>query len=350
MARRARGPWVVWVLPVLASMAAASPARAQGTGGDAVAAKVFEEARQLFEKKQYDLACPRFLQALDLDPTKAGVIHALAECYAEAGKVASAVARYGAYVRAVEQLPPDARAKHDDRVKRAKEQLAALTPAVPEVTLVLPATAPPATRVALDGSALEAGSVGAPLPVDPGDHVVTVTTPTGPEKQQPFKVERGEKKRLELDVGAASASPPAPTPVAPTPMPEAPPESEGMSGRRIGAFTALGVGGAGIIVGAVTGIMVLSRAGGIKDACSSPAGEAIACKTEGDVQHAMATQTLGTVSTVTFIVGGAAAALGAVLLFTEPKKTDTAGAGRFIAVGPTALGPGGAMIGAHGAF
>jgi hypothetical protein len=92
-------------------------------------------------------------------------------------------------------------------------------------------------------------------------------------------------------------------------------------------------------------------------------------------------ETLGIVSTIAFPIGLGALGVGLGLLFTEPKKTDTqpkktdapvtlddpygglkprvvgemkktedAGARRWIAVGPMGLGPEGAMFGARGVW
>src|SRR5688572_11567771 len=85
---------LILVLPV---MATAAPAWAQVTAqsNEAKAVELFEEAITLLGQKQYEAACPKFLQSYELDRAKPGSLYALAECYAEAGKVASAVGRYG---------------------------------------------------------------------------------------------------------------------------------------------------------------------------------------------------------------------------------------------------------------
>jgi hypothetical protein len=362
MALRARVRGVCLALPVLVSLASlasltvAAPSWAQGAGGQGEkAVELFTEAKQLMEKQQYDLACPKFLQSYELDPTKAGVLYALAECYVEAGKVASASARYAEYVRAAAALPPDVRAKHDERVQRAKAQQATLAPQVPELTLVLAASMPSGTRVTLDGQELSAAALGAPRPVDPGDHQVITRTPDGIEKQHPLKIAKGEKKRMELDAASSGS---AATDISTGTPPTGPgqgdqpaPSGEGMSTMRIGALAGFGLGAVGLVVGGITGGIVLGSKSAIQEACPTTLDNGTTpCRSQADVDKAQGAQTLGTVSSIAFIVGAVGAGAGLTLFLLEPKKTSNAATQGWIAVGPTSLGPGGVMMGASGAW
>ncbi len=112
-------------------------------------------------------------------------------------------------------------------------------------------------------------------------------------------------------------------------------------------ITALSVGGAGLIVGAVTGGMFLSQYNSLKARC--PANECA----PSDQSTAQSVQSLGTVSTVAFVVGGVGVASGAVLWFLQrdshpsprsPEGAPAQGASAF-SVGLT---PGGVV--ARGSF
>ena len=88
-------------------------------------------------------------------------------------------------------------------------------------------------------------------------------------------------------------------------------------------FIGIGVGGAGLLVGVITGIIA---SGKHSDLSSSPcatkpcsSNDATTFNSDLDSYHS-----IGTISTVAFIVGGVAAAAGVVLIVTAPKKQNTA--------------------------
>jgi len=104
-------------------------------------------------------------------------------------------------------------------------------------------------------------------------------------------------------------------------------------------WVAFGVGGAGLLIGGITGALSFGKVGELEDEC--PDGR---CAPE---QQSLIDEagTLGNVSTVGFIVGGVGVAAGVVLLLWRPgadepgASTESAGPVRITPwVGPTALG------------
>ncbi len=82
-------------------------------------------------------------------------------------------------------------------------------------------------------------------------------------------------------------------------------------------WVALGVGGAGLIAGGITGILALSAHSDLASKCGSapcPPSEQSAV----DSYNA-----LGTVSTVGFVVGGVGVAASVVLLLLKPNLVST---------------------------
>jgi hypothetical protein len=324
------------VVTLLAGSSGPARAQEEASPGDAE----FNEALRAYKQEQYDVACPRFLRSYELDPTQIGVLHALAECYAKAGKVASAVARFRAYSQAVAALPADAKPRHRQRIERSEAQIAALAPDVPAVTILVRGPGAPKARVLLDDKELREPSLREPQPVDPGAHRVSVTSADGVTAERAFTIALGEKTSIELEVQAKSAVPAA------SPRPDS-----GMSGRRVGAITALGVGAAGFIVMGITGGVVLGNKTTVHNTCPADAsGARGVCRTEADLNHANAMFTLGTISTASLGVGVAATALGTVLLLTEPKRTKSAGGPSWVALGPMRIDREAVLIGATGAF
>jgi hypothetical protein len=331
-------------LPLLATLLSA-PASAQNV---AAADALFQKGMEEMEKKNYKVACPSLRESYKLDPVP-GALHALASCHMEAGEIASAVVRFDEYLRVVETLPPTQKAKHAVRAKEAKEQRAALAPQVPELTLVLPAQAPPGTRVIQDSVELSAVAMGMGLPIDPGEHVVTTQAPGGPVKEHRFTIEKGEKRRLELTMAEAPDErekgvepPPAPpAPVGkeppsseppPEPLPPPPPPRS-----KVPAYVTLGAAGASAIMGTIFGVQKLNLKSEFEAAPRPELGDAINRASDiADVSFAM-----------TAILGVA----GAVLLFgndateepTQAAQVKKSGAPRvFVAphVGPS----GGEMV------
>jgi hypothetical protein len=92
---------------------------------------------------------------------------------------------------------------------------------------------------------------------------------------------------------------------------------------RVPAYVALGVGGAGLAVGAVTGVMALNGAQTVRQEC--PAHQ---CTSPGGIDDASRTRTLSVVSTVGFGVGAVGAVIGTYLLLRAPSTTVSPGIGQ----------------------
>jgi hypothetical protein len=86
--------------------------------------------------------------------------------------------------------------------------------------------------------------------------------------------------------------------------------SASTSPNRVPAFIALGVGGAGIIVGSVAGIMALGAKSTLDNSCKNKTCPA---SSQPDIDSL---NTRATISTVGFIVGAVGVAVGAVLFAT----------------------------------
>jgi len=120
---------------------------------------------------------------------------------------------------------------------------------------------------------------------------------------------------------------------------EASPGNRPFSVWQAGGYGAIGAGGAGLVLGAITGVMVLGRKGAVDEGCidGSRDGEfARECNDEA-FQAGKSAQALGTLSTVAFGVGAVGLAAGAGLLLLEPSEPERKAARRWVAIGPTSL-------------
>jgi hypothetical protein len=209
-----------------------------------------------------------------------------------------------------------------------------------------------AVKVTVDGKPLADRLTGAPLQVDPGEHVFGFEAAGQPPVTQTFLIKESEKDRQErivLTAGSASGAPSAASSGASGSngaLASNPPESGGGMGtmKMLGLVSA-GIGVAGIAVGSVFGLMTSAEANQQKSDCSTGVGK---CPNYAAAlsDHSKAT-TDGAVSTAAFIAGGALLALGAVLFFTgghaEPAPTTG------VVVVPT-VGPGSAGMSLKGEF
>jgi hypothetical protein len=184
-------------------------------------------------------------------------------------------------------------------------------------------------NVSVDGHPLLDRLEGKSVPVDLGEHVVTFSPQGRPAVTQKLVFREGEKSRhVRVVVDNAPGAPAAAGAVAATepateqaagspaePVEPAPPAASGSSGssQRTVGYLVGGVGLAGLAVGGIFGYLTISAKDRQTDNCASEAK----CPDYGaaSAAHQDAT-TYGTISTVAFIVGGAATATGLVLVLT----------------------------------
>jgi hypothetical protein len=307
----------------LAGVAHAGVARADDGGA---AQALFDKAVADLDAGRVDAACPGFAESQRLDP-RAGTLFALADCEAAQGKIASALGHYHEYIGWVSRLGGDQQARHAERIGLARAQVEALQGKVPTLVLALSPSAPAGMIVERDGVVLQGAALDVALPIDPGDHVVVARAPGIPEERTTVNIAVGDAKRIELPFRPAAPPPTAPpaaiaekTAVVAQPEPEPVASDDGGTTQRTLGYVASGVGLVGLVVGAVTGALVIERKGTVDDECTGHV-----CSKAGK-QAADSGQTLAAVSTIAFGVGVAGAVTGVTLILTAPSDATRAGA------------------------
>ena len=284
-------------------------------------------------KKRFSEACPKFEASQQLDPGL-GTLLNLADCYEKQGKLASAWAEYR------EALPLARASGSKLRQDLATERAAALESRLSTMTIRIMGGGQDSTalEVRRDGVPVQPAELGSAIPVDPGEHTVEASAPGKQKWSSRYQVSADATKlAVEVPTLASEASPEA------TPKPAAPASGErGATAHTASARSgstqrtvAVVVGAAGVVglgLGTVFGLQAKSTWADAKSHCPSyPYG----CDTEGVDLHA-SSNSKAAVSTVAFIAGGAALAVGAVLWFTAGSARQES-----IAVG---VGPGAAFI------
>jgi hypothetical protein len=182
--------------------------------------------------------------------------------------------------------------------------------------------APEGTHVAVDGVAVPPEALSVPYKVNPGHHTVTATATSGSAHEDVDLAERAVKM-VTLDLPALPAN-------ATEPVAEAPPPEPRSGTRKVLMLGGFGLAGAGLAVGAITGVMSLSSTSAAKGQCIDTRCPRSA---QADIDKA---NTTATISTIAFIAAGAGLALGVTGLVLGDGKPSSASAR--VWVGPTSAG------------
>ncbi len=157
--------------------------------------------------------------------------------------------------------------------------------------------------VSVDGVDLPEGALLVPYKVDPGHHVVVAKAGAATGRTETDVAEH-EVKEVSVTLQAPSPEPaaePAPAPPPAAAEPESTPSHHGFGPV---AWAGFGVAVVGLGVGAVTGVMTLNEKSSIASQCN---GTRCPPSTYGKIDSV---NTLASVSTISFVVGGAGAAVG----------------------------------------
>jgi hypothetical protein len=277
----------VILFALLTTVASALPATAQSERAAAVA--LFDEGRAALQRGDLDVACSKFGESNRLDPA-IGTEFNLANCEEQRGRLSTAWVLFRGVA---------ARMKAEDpRLPTANERVKALEGRVPRVIFVGDSGTPVGTRVRVDDLELAAQSFGSPIPVDPGPHRVIVRAPGSPPRSRAFTIDAGETLTVPLSIvdhaaeKSAQARAKADNPV------RADDRIMGMK-RSTALVTSGAVSIAGLLVGAVAGIVGLDAQSTGNDGCSA---KTKTCTQEGYNANQRA-KTLAVVSSIGFVVG-----------------------------------------------
>ncbi len=240
------------------------------------------------------------------------ILGRLGECQVNVGQVVLGTENLNRVVR--EQLAANAPKAFRDAQERAKGVLNTALPKIAHLTVrVDPADARP--QVTVGGAAIPPALIGVERPTDPGTHEVVISAPGYLEQKTSVTLAEGGSQeiavKLEKDPAAAVAAtpPPATTPPPVITGPTPPPADTDPKKSNTLAYVALGVGGAGLVVGGVTGFLALGKKSDLKGCVDTKCPSSQQDTLDG-------AKSMATVSTVGFAVGFVGVGLGVVLLLT----------------------------------
>jgi hypothetical protein len=287
MAMRKAHKRLGWVL-VTAMLSAPLSAFAQSDEQRAAARELATAGLDAFKGGHYDQALDNFTKAESLFHALPHLLY-IARSRAKLGQYVSARETYMKITKEV--LPSNAPQAARDAQSSASSEMSEIEPKIGHVTInVLGKEQATNLAVTVDGAPVSAVLIGAPMPIDPGEHTIEGVA-TGLRGKASVSVAPGQRQDVTLSLAPdASAVPPAAVPAAaataqnPPPAANPPAEnqapppaadhgtSSGTNGMRIGSYVAFGVGAVGIAGGIAFMLQSSSKRSDADKICSLPGG------------------------------------------------------------------------------
>lgn len=268
---------------------------------------LFDQGVKEMKAGETEKACNSFERSLAAY-ADSGTKGSLAKCYEKLGRLASSWLLW----RELADLAPSGDLRRD-----AAAQAGKLEPRVAHYVVKV-AKPTPGLEITINGK--PAKTLDLPIPVDAGGVIVRAFATGRKDWSKDLAVKDGDTLNIDIpelevqpvdkpkgpDVGIIKKPPPPP------------PESH--SKRKPIGFALVGVGAAGLAVGAVFGLKAKSKFADAKETCG---GSIDQCdpgsldEAQGQVDDA---RTAGNLSSLSFVLGGALVAGGVFLVVTAPKK------------------------------
>jgi hypothetical protein len=296
---------------ILASLLASTSAFADPSAADRETARtLMQQGREQRAKGDLKEALKRFRAADDIMHVPSTGLE-VARSQVALGQLVEARDTVAA-IRRIAPKPDDPAPFKEARAK-AEELDSSLNGRVPALNIAIKGAGPGETPiVSIDGEPLPPGVLGLPRAVDPGHHVIEVKTTNGAAKEE-VDVHEGDQTPVELTLVANVAVPELDE--SNKREPDAPlPESKSHSPTLL-TWTGVGVAGAGIIVGTVTGVLSMSKKSTLTSECTN---DICGPSSYSDYNAA---NSLATVSTIGFIAAGVGAVVAAATLLVGHRES-----------------------------
>jgi hypothetical protein len=302
--------WLWAAIAAAIAFALAAPAGAQANKAakqnEKKARASFNAAVEKFDAGDFEGAVGLFREAYTLNPSWK-LLYNIGQCEAARKRYGEALDVFEQYLsEGGDEVPADRREEVIAELKRLREMVGMIEIAAPDGAAVL-----------VDGVPRGAAPLPGRIRVAAGvDHAVRIELDGAVLVDRSVRVGGGEELLVE-----AKPEPEAPAPVvAPAPAPA--PADDGIAERnrklRIAGWAAIGVGGAAVVAGVVTGALALSANRSVEDSC--PGGECPA----GQADEVDGRDRLARGTDVLLFAGAAIAATGVVLVAVFREKETSA--------------------------
>lgn len=260
-----------------------------------------EEGLELLDRGEYAAALEKFKAANKLVPAPTfGVRAALCLEYLE--RLVEALKMYDQVANMT--VDPSWPAIHREAQAEARRRATELRKRVARVYVVLQGKDPERALVEIDGRDYPYDALADGVLLNPGVHTITIAHDAGMQHRQ-VRVAEGEQHRATFRLDTAE-----------------PERDEGPSVQRTLGLVGIGIGAAGVAVGATTGLIAWGKKSDLEDRCPNRV-----CPPESwsanDSYYAWRNA-----STAGFLVGGVSLGIGAVLLMTSDEPSREVGTAR----------------------
>jgi len=297
-----------WLFPVVVAcvVALAAPSHAAPSHADRLRArKLAGEASDLFSAGDYVPALDKFVAADELVAAPTLKLQ-VARCLDKLDRMKEAADMYRQVI--AYELKRFDKAVYRKARSSAVAELSTLLEQLPSVIVTVEATglgAEPVTTI--NGEPFQ--QVGERQQLDPGFYVFETKDGDWVATEE-LELKRGASERVQLVLSSPEVDVPPP-----------PPTSASTDALWVAGWVAVGVGAAGLIVGAATGGAVLAKQSGLEERCPDRK-----CPPDAH-EDARAFDTLRFTSTAGLIVAGVGGAVGTTLLLIATSEDDEASAG-----------------------
>jgi hypothetical protein len=278
----------------------------------AAARELATQGSDFYRSGDYQSALDRFDRAYQIIKVPSLAIWG-ARSMVKLGRLVEASERYLRVAKA--PLPADAPDSHRRAVQDAVSERSELMPRIPMVRVVLDGASAGEVTVTIDDRELPSALIGVEQLVDPGQRVVRATRGAQVVEETVNLVERQKQDVTlvftapELQSGVAGAGGDS---------------GAAQGGNNTLAYVALAAGGVGLVIGGVTGVMLLGKQSSLEEDCPNRQCE------PAHHDDANGFNGLRTVSTIGFVAGGVLTAAGVVLLMSSPSEPERAQVGVFL--------------------
>ena len=323
------GGWLSCVALALALSAIAPPANAQTDQERAGARAAASEGAKAFNEGRYADAVDLFTRAESLVHAPPHLLY-LARAHEKQGQLVKAREAYLKITR--EKLAADAPDAFKQAQTSAEQELSALEPRVPYLTIKVTGEGADGASVTMDDKPVPKALIGVPYPVDPGEHKLQATGQDVQSDLQTVNLAESGRQNVELVLK-------------PAPGASAGPGSEGggtgdanasasmdlgttdsgPNGLRIASYAAFGVGVVGLAAGTIFALQASSKYSEADDLCNAPGGGCPADKQDEINALDSDGDSAKTIATIGFIVGGVGIASGITLFILSSNKSSASG-------------------------
>ena len=318
-----RAYWTRFLAIALAVAACSVSANAQTPAEKASARSMAQQGLEAFGEQRWEDAIDLLQRAENLYHAPTHVLF-LARALEKAGKLVEAREFYLSLRR--EQLEPGAPQAFTDAKASAEKELMALEPRIPYAKISVEGPNAANAKVTIDGTPLSPVFLGVSHPMNPGSYELQASADGARSEPVRLELPEGAKEDVVLELMAGDASVPEANAAATGVPSDDVALDKGRGGPPIAAYSALGVGAVGAVLGVAFTIQRSKKSSDADDLYDGCLASGACGQTEvGEIEDLDSkAASSGTIAVVGYGVGVVGLGTGVTLLLLDHKKKTAA--------------------------